>query len=163
MQDLTLKILYDRVELETVSQLFLFSADGATNVAISFMLFYVIYNYVDPGEKLTALLNTLSQKQSNIANIVVYLAGMVYIFVLNNIRPFQAVNNTLEQGDCFFILNIFCLALSAGILQLPVGVWLFPCILILFASIVIIMILKVICNRYRILNEQSSETTWVAV
>ena len=91
------------------------------------------------------------------------IAGMIYIFVLNNTRPFQAVNNTLKHGDYFFILNIFCLAVSTRILQLSVDVWLFPYILVLFASIVIVMILNVICNRDWILNEQSSETTWVAV
>ncbi len=147
--------LRERVELETVNQFIRFCVVGVSNVAVSFVVFYVFYNYAEPSEKLSALLNTHFKMDGAIANIVGYLAGMINSFILNKIWTFKAKAGTFKQAYRFTILNIICLILSTAILYIFVDLLLFPYILVWFASIIIVMTLNFLGNKYWTFSEQS--------
>jgi putative flippase GtrA len=104
---------------------------GFSNFAISFAVFYLLYNYWQVSTVLYALLGQAgnglegivlgvgaSSLDASLANMVGYAAGVINSFIWNKLWTFKAKHETAAQFGRFLILNLACLLLSSACLFL---------------------------------------------
>ena len=104
---------------------------GFSNFAVSFAVFYFLYNYLQLSESLFLILGPagdLLEKMllgiktesvdATLANIIGYSAGIINSFIWNKLWTFQVKHETTAQFSRFLILNLCCLLLSSASLFL---------------------------------------------
>jgi len=102
---------------------------GFSNFIVSFVVFYLFYNYWKLSAIFYSLLGQAGRNLENIvlqagaasldatlANIVGYSAGIINSFTWNKLWTFEAKKKTAKQFGRFLVLNLFCLLLSSAFL-----------------------------------------------
>jgi putative flippase GtrA len=100
---------------------------GLSNFAVSFAVFYLLYNYWQLSGPFYRLLGETGRDlqdfllqadagslDATLANTIGYGAGIVNSFIWNKLWTFKARHGTGQQFLRFVILNIFCLLLSSA-------------------------------------------------
>ncbi len=126
-----------------IKQFSKFLVVGFSNFAISFAVFYLLYNYLklsgpfygllgQAGKSLEEFFQHLgaSSLDATLANIFGYGAGVINSFIWNKFWTFQVKHETAAQLGRFLVLNLSCLIMSSaslflftdslGLLYLPV-------------------------------------------
>ncbi|KPK22459.1 MAG: hypothetical protein AMJ61_17100 [Desulfobacterales bacterium SG8_35_2] len=98
---------------------------GLSNFAVSFTVFYLLYNYWQLSGPFYRLLGGAGRNledfllqfgagslDATLANTIGYGAGIVNSFIWNKFWTFKARHETGQQFLRFVILNIVCLVLS---------------------------------------------------
>ena len=104
---------------------------GCANFAISFVVFYIFYNYLKLSDFLFAVLEptgghlerglqAIGAKSADaaLANVIGYSAGIINSFTWNKLWTFKARHETARQFGRFLLLNLACLILSSAALFL---------------------------------------------
>ena len=104
---------------------------GFSNFAISFAVFFLLYNYLKPSALFYGLLGQVgkgleeiilqlgaSSLDATLANVFGYGAGIINSFIWNKLWTFQVRHETSNQFGKFVLLNIACLVLSSASLFL---------------------------------------------
>jgi putative flippase GtrA len=104
---------------------------GFSNFAISFAVFFLLYNYwklssffygllgqAGKGLENSILQLGASSLDATLANIVGYAAGVINSFIWNKLWTFKAKHETAAQFGRFLTLNLSCLLLSSACLFL---------------------------------------------
>ena len=111
---------------KNIKQFSRFIIVGCVNFAVSFVVFYIFYNYL----KLSGLLFTVlgpagdflerglqgigaESADATLANIIGYSAGIINSFTWNKLWTFKAKHETASQFGRFLRLNLACLLLSS--------------------------------------------------
>ncbi len=110
-----------------IKQFSRFLVVGFSNFAISFAVFYILYNYWKLsgvfygllGEAGKALANFIEQLgatslDATLANIAGYGAGVINSFIWNKLWTFKAKQQAAGLFARFLLLNLFCLLLSSA-------------------------------------------------
>jgi len=110
-----------------IKQFSKFLVVGFSNFAISFAVFYLLYNYWklsgifyglfgQPGKGLENFILQLgaTSLDATLANIFGYGAGIINSFIWNKYWTFQVRHETTAQFGRFLLLNICCLILSSA-------------------------------------------------
>jgi len=111
---------------KNIKQFSRFIVVGCTNFAVSFVVFYIFYNYLKLSELLFAVLGPAGDHlkrvlqgigaqsaDATLANIIGYSAGIINSFVWNKLWTFKARHEAASQFGRFLLLNIACLLLSS--------------------------------------------------
>lgn len=114
-----------------IKQFSKFLVVGFSNFAISFAVFYLLYNYLklsgpfygllgQAGKGLEEFVQHLgaSSLDATLANIFGYGAGVINSFIWNKFWTFQVKHETAAQLGRFLALNLSCLILSSASLFL---------------------------------------------
>jgi putative flippase GtrA len=110
----------------------LYGIIGGGSALVDFLLFTLLYA--------TAGINEL------IANVISVHAGIAMSFTLNLKYNFKKADKILFRGNAFYLIGLFGLALSGGMLWLG-GVLEFPILLVKFVSIFIVAGVQFIMNK----------------
>ena len=100
---------------------------GGSNFFISFVVFFLLYNYWKLSSIFYQLLGQAGQGIENfvlqlgatsldatLANILGYTAGIINSFIWNRVWTFKAKHAIGAQFGRFLALNLFCLVLSSA-------------------------------------------------
>jgi len=111
---------------KNIKQFSRFIVVGCTNFAVSFVVFYIFYNYLKLSELLFGVLGPAGDHlqralqgigaesaDATLANIIGYSAGIINSFVWNKLWTFKARHETVSQFGRFLLLNLACLLLSS--------------------------------------------------
>lgn len=111
---------------KNIKQFSRFIVVGCTNFAVSFVVFYLFYNYLKLSELLFGVLGPTGDHlqralqefgaesaDATLANIIGYSAGIINSFVWNKLWTFKARHETVSQFGRFLLLNLACLLLSS--------------------------------------------------
>ena len=117
------------VSSSNLKQFSKFIVVGFSNFIVSFVVFYLYYNYWKLSGIFYSLLGQAGRNLENIvlqagaasldatlANIVGYSAGIINSFTWNKLWTFEAKKKTAKQFGRFLVLNLFCLLLSSAFL-----------------------------------------------
>ena len=117
------------VSSSNLKQFSKFIVVGFSNFIVSFVVFYLFYNYWKLSAIFYSLLGQAGRNLENIvlqagaasldatlANIVGYSAGIINSFTWNKLWTFEAKKKTAKQFGRFLVLNLFCLLLSSAFL-----------------------------------------------
>ncbi|KPJ99726.1 MAG: hypothetical protein AMJ60_04010 [Desulfobacterales bacterium SG8_35] len=115
------------VSSSNLKQFSKFIVVGFSNFIVSFVVFYLFYNYWKLSGIFYGLLGQAGRNLENIvlqagavsldatlANIVGYSAGIINSFTWNKLWTFAAKKKTAKQFGRFLVLNLFCLLLSSA-------------------------------------------------
>ena len=111
---------------KNIKQFSRFIVVGCTNFTVSFVVFYIFYNYLKlsgllfgglgpAGDHLERVLQDIGAESADatLANFIGYSAGIINSFVWNKLWTFKARHETASQFGRFLLLNIACLLLSS--------------------------------------------------
>jgi putative flippase GtrA len=134
---------------------------GCSNFAVSFLVFYLFYNYLKlsgilfnilgpAGDYLERSLQNIGAESVDAAltNGIGYAAGIINSFIWNKLWTFKARHQTAGQFGRFLVLNLACLLLSSlslfiftDYLGLPYGpVW--------FITMGIVTLVNFVVSKY---------------
>lgn len=143
------------INADTVQQLLRFCIVGVSNVAVSFMVFYFSYHYLNFSAAAAALARILHagwhidpQFNAAAAYVVGYVAGMANSFLLNRTWTFRAGSGSLRQAHRFVIINLVGLAVSTGVMHGLVDLQHWPYLPVWFGSIILVMAINFVGNKY---------------
>jgi putative flippase GtrA len=138
---------------------------GFSNFAVSFAVFYLLYNYWQLSGLFYGLLGEAGRNLENsmlqfgaesldatLANIVGYGAGIINSFIWNKLWTFRAKHETVAQFGRFLTLNFFCLLLSSTSLFLFTDYLHWPYLPVWFITMVIITIINFLGSRTWVFN-----------
>jgi len=117
------------VSSSNLKQFSKFIVVGFSNFIVSFVVFYLFYNYWKLSAIFYSLLGQAGRNLENVvlqagaasldatlANIVGYSAGIINSFTWNKLWTFEVKKKTAKQFGRFLVLNLFCLLLSSAFL-----------------------------------------------
>ena len=138
-----------------------FAAVGFSNFAISFAVFYLLYNYADlsglffglfgkAGHSFETFIRRfgIASLDATLANIFGYGAGVLNSFVWNKFWTFKAKHATAIQFGRFLSLNIFCLVSSSAVLFLFTDVLAWAYLPVWFAAMGAVTIVNFLLSKY---------------
>jgi len=133
---------------------------GFSNFAVSFAVFFLLYNYWKLSGLFYALLGGAGRNleefmlqlgagslDATLANIVGYGAGIVNSFTWNKLWTFRAKHETAAQFSRFLALNLACLLLSSAALFLFTDYLDWPYLPVWFVAMSIVTILNFLGSR----------------
>ena len=133
---------------------------GFSNFAVSFAVFYLLYNYWQLSGFFYGLLGEAGRDledymlqlgagslDATLANIVGYGAGIINSFTWNKLWTFRARHETAVQFSRFLVLNLACLLLSSASLFLFTDYLNWPYLPVWFVAMSIVTILNFLGSR----------------
>jgi putative flippase GtrA len=146
-----------------------FAIVGCSNVAVSFIIFYVCYKELRLasliinslgwwGHRLQEILMQfgISTVDAGFSNIVGYAGGMINSFYLNKTWTFNARGRTLTQMRRFVVLNLVALTLSTSIMFVLVDLYGMQYLVTWCLTIGLVMFLSFLGSKYWAFVEQIS-------
>jgi putative flippase GtrA len=146
-----------------------FAIVGCSNVAVSFIIFYICYTELRLasliinslgvwGHRLQELLTQfgISTVDAGCSNIVAYAGGMINSFCLNKTWTFDVRGRTLTQMRRFVVVNIVGLTISTSIMFVLVDLRGMPYLITWFLTIGFVMFLSFLGSKYWAFAEQTS-------
>jgi len=134
---------------------------GFSNFAISFAVFFLLYNYwkLSPffygllGQTGKGLENSIlqlgaSSLDATLANIVGYAAGVINSFIWNKFWTFKVKHETANQFTRFLLLNISCLLFSSLSLFVFTDYLEFPYGPVWFVTMGVITVINFMISKY---------------
>ena len=144
-----------------IKQFSKFIVVGFSNFAISFAVFYLLYNHwklsgvfyglfgqAGKGIEDFILQLGVTSLDATLANIFGYSAGTINSFIWNKFWTFQVKHETKSQFARFFLLNISCLFLSSLSLFIFTDYLRFPYGSVWFVTMGIITLINFVISKY---------------
>ena len=144
-----------------IGEMMRFGFVGVLNILISFVFFYLTYNYWPIASSfsnfsletlraagLTLRIDEIQTVNAAFANIIAYIAGMINSFVLNKTWTFQVKDGTLRQLLRFVAINLVALLLSTSAIFLLIDVLGGPYIATWFVVIAPVTVLSYLANKF---------------
>jgi len=144
-----------------INQFSKFIVVGLSNFAISFAVFYLLYNhwklsgvfyglFGQAGKGIEDFILQLgaTSLDATLANIFGYGAGTINSFIWNKFWTFQVKHETKSQFARFFLLNISCLFLSSLSLFIFTDYLRFPYGSVWFVTMGIITLINFVISKY---------------
>ena len=134
---------------------------GFSNFAISFSVFYLLYNYWKLSTLFYGLLGeggkTLADSiarlgadslDATLANVVGYGAGVANSFIWNKLWTFKVKHDAAAQFCRFLVLNVSCLVLSSASLFLFTDLLGWPYLPIWFVTMGFVTLINYALSKY---------------
>jgi len=134
---------------------------GFSNFAVSFAVFYLLYNYWQLSDLFYNLLGNAGRNleeallqfgarslDATLANIVGYSAGIVNSFTWNKLWTFKVRQGTASQFSRFLALNLMCLLLSSAALFLFTDYLAWPYLPVWFVTMGIVTLVNFAASKY---------------
>ena len=160
---------------QTIKQFRSFLIVGLSNFAVSFAVFYLLYNYWqlsgpfyrllgDAGRRLEELLLQFGagSLDATLANIIGYGAGILNSFTWNKFWTFKARHETGSQFLRFMMLNVSCLLLSSASLFFFTDYLNLPYLPVWFVTMGIVTLVNFGVSKYwvfRVIEELTANET----
>ena len=138
-----------------IGQFSRFLVVGVSNFAISFAVFYILYNHWklsgpfydllgETGQLLANFLKRLGADSldATLANIVGYGAGVINSFTWNKLWTFKARKQTTLQFTRFLFVNLTCLLLSSASLFIFTDYLNMPYLPVWFITMAVVTVLN---------------------
>jgi len=145
---------------DNIRQFSRFIIVGFSNFAVSFAVFYLLYNHWqlsglfysllgETGPTLAKSLEHLgaSSLDATLANICGYSAGIINSFTWNKLWTFRAKREISAQLGRFLLLNIACLLLSSGSLFLFTDYLKWPYLPVWLITMVIVTLINFLGSK----------------
>lgn len=156
------------VSSSNLKQFSKFIVVGFSNFIVSFVVFYLFYNYWKLSAIFYSLLGQAGRNLENIvlqagaasldatlANIVGYSAGIINSFTWNKLWTFEAKKKTAKQFGRFLALNLFCLLLSSAFLFVFTDYLGWAYLPVWFITMGIITLVNFAVSKYWVFNEEN--------
>jgi len=134
---------------------------GLSNFAISFAVFYLLYNYWklsglfyrlfgQVGQDIALFIQGLgaASLDATLANIFGYSAGIINSFIWNKLWTFQVKNKTRAQFGRFLFLNITCLLFSSFCIFVFIDYLGFPYGIVWIVTMTAVTFINFISSKY---------------
>jgi len=141
---------------------------GFSNFAVSFAVFYLLYNHWqlsgvfytllgERGRNLEGFVQHLGavSLDATLANMVGYGAGVLNSFVWNKLWTFKAREETASQFGRFLALNLSCLLLSSASLFLFTDYLNWPSLPVWFVTMGIVTLVNFAASKYWVFRQQA--------
>ncbi len=145
---------------KNIKQFSRFVVVGCSNFVVSFVVFYIFYNYLKlsgilfnilgpAGDFLERGLQGIGAESADatLANVIGYSAGITNSFIWNKYWTFQVKHKTVAQFSRFLILNICCLLLSSSSLFLFTDYLGWPYLPVWFVTMSVITLINFFFSR----------------
>ena len=151
---------------KNIKQFSRFIVVGCTNFAVSFVVFYIFYNYLKlsvllfavlgpAGDLLKKILQGIGAQSADaaLANMIGYSAGIINSFVWNKLWTFKARHEAARQFGRFLLLNFACLLLSSLSLFILIDSLGFPYGPVWFITMATVTVINFAVSRYWVFRE----------
>ena len=153
---------------EHIRQFSRFIIVGFSNFAVSFGIFYLLYNHWqlsgpfyrllgEAGRNLEDIVLQLgaASLDATLANFLGYGAGIINSFIWNKLWTFQVKHKTGVQLWRFLILNIFCLLLSSASLFLFTDYLSWPYLPVWLVTMTIVTLVNFAFSKFWVFKENN--------